>query len=65
MQPGGRYGFAIGAEADRDFTGQQAGPEVERDVGHGAQPEADPRADDEGGQDEYELVQSGKRTEHL
>lgn len=44
--------------------GQDSGPEVERDLGHGTEPDPDAGADDQRSEDERDLVESGKRTEH-
>ena len=43
-------------------AGDQAHPQVEGELRHGAEPEADADADDERGEDEHVPVQSGKRT---
>src|SRR5688500_14023158 len=45
-------------------AGQHSGPEVDRDLGHGTEPEPEADADDERCEDQRELVKSRKRTEH-
>ena len=46
----------------RRATGEQADAQVERDLRHGAEPEADADAHDECGEDEDEPVERGKWT---
>ena len=43
-------------------AGQEADPQVERDLGDGADPQADADAHRQGGQDEDEPVKGGKWT---